>query len=134
MTLSRCTSRATWKSSGSGFFKADRKTASGRDPDVIRLAGDRRYRPDFESGIAGARTNARNQTREDGVLTAEEARELLDSINIETVVGLRDRALIALMTYTFARVSAATEMKVSNLAVLSHAGAFRCISAISLGF
>ena len=44
----------------------------------------------------------------------EEARELLDSINIETVVGLRDRALIALMTYTFARVSAATEMKVED--------------------
>jgi site-specific recombinase XerD len=38
-------------------------------------------------------------------LTADQARELLDSINISTVVGLRDRALIALMAYSFARVS-----------------------------
>lgn len=31
------------------------------------------------------------------VLTADQARELLDSIDVATVVGLRDRALIALM-------------------------------------
>jgi site-specific recombinase XerD len=37
------------------------------------------------------------------VLSAAEARELLDSIDVSTAVGLRDRALIALMTYTFAR-------------------------------
>ena len=39
------------------------------------------------------------------VLNADEARTLLDSIDISTVVGLRDRALIALMTYSFARVT-----------------------------
>ncbi|MEP7352499.1 MAG: tyrosine-type recombinase/integrase [Acidobacteriota bacterium] len=43
------------------------------------------------------------------VLTADEARDLLDSINTGSVIGLRDRALIALMTYTFARVGAAAE-------------------------
>ena len=48
------------------------------------------------------------------VLSAAEARELLDSIDVSTVVGLRDRALIALMTYTFARVSAAVEMQVED--------------------
>ena len=36
------------------------------------------------------------------VLTGEQARELLDSIDLSTVVGLRDRALIALMTFSFA--------------------------------
>ena len=36
------------------------------------------------------------------VLTADEARVLLNSIDISTVIGLRDRALIALMAYTFA--------------------------------
>ena len=36
-------------------------------------------------------------------LTAEEARDLLDSIATRSPVGLRDRALIALMIYTFAR-------------------------------
>ena len=32
------------------------------------------------------------------VLTSEQARELLDSIDVMTLVGLRDRALIAVMT------------------------------------
>jgi len=49
------------------------------------------------------------------VLGNEEARELLDSIDTSTLVGLRDRALIAFLTYTFARVSAATNVKVEDL-------------------
>jgi integrase/recombinase XerD len=48
------------------------------------------------------------------VLTADEALILLDSIDTSTVMGLRNRALIALMAYTFARVSAATTMKVED--------------------
>jgi len=48
------------------------------------------------------------------VLATDEARVLLDSIDASTVMGLRDRALIALMAYTFARVSAATAMKVED--------------------
>jgi site-specific recombinase XerD len=48
------------------------------------------------------------------VLSAEEARDLLDSIPTASVVGLRDRALIGLMVYTFARVGAATGMKVED--------------------
>jgi site-specific recombinase XerC len=38
------------------------------------------------------------------VLSAEDARRLLDCIDTSQVVGLRDRALIALMVYSFARV------------------------------
>src|ERR1035441_2195760 len=38
------------------------------------------------------------------VLSQDEARELLESIDVSTVVGLRDRALIAMMIYTFGRV------------------------------
>ena len=45
------------------------------------------------------------------VLTPEEARSLLDSIDTSHVVGLRDRALIAVMTYPFARVGAVVGMK-----------------------
>src|SRR3954471_20500740 len=41
------------------------------------------------------------------VLTPAEARKLLGSIDVSTVVGLRDRALIALMALSFARVGAA---------------------------
>ena len=48
------------------------------------------------------------------VLTGEQARELLDSIDVSTVVGLRDRALIALMTFSFARVGAAVGMRVED--------------------
>ena len=48
------------------------------------------------------------------VLTPDEARKLLDSINVTTLVGLRDRALIAMMAYSFARVSAAVAMRVED--------------------
>src|SRR5919106_3427456 len=47
----------------------------------------------------------------------EEARRLLDSIKTDTVVGLRDRAFIALLVYTFARVSAAVHMNVEDVYV-----------------
>jgi integrase/recombinase XerD len=40
------------------------------------------------------------------VLSAEEARQLLDSIESDTLIGLRDRVLIGVMVYSFARVSA----------------------------
>jgi site-specific recombinase XerD len=48
------------------------------------------------------------------VLTPAEARKLLDSIDVSSVVGLRDRALIGLMAYSFARVSAAIGMRVED--------------------
>lgn len=48
------------------------------------------------------------------VLTAEEARELLDSIDTSHVVGLRDRALIGVMVYSFARVGAVVAMRVED--------------------
>lgn len=49
------------------------------------------------------------------VLSAEEARKLLDSIDPASHVGLRDRALIALMVYTFSRIGAALQMKVEDV-------------------
>ena len=48
------------------------------------------------------------------VLDGDEAKKLLDSIDVSTLVGLRDRALIALLVYTFARVSAALHMNVED--------------------
>lgn len=51
------------------------------------------------------------------VLTAEEARALLDAIDLSTPAGLRDRALIGLMVYTFARVGAAIAMRVGDVYV-----------------
>jgi len=48
------------------------------------------------------------------VLTAAEARQLIDSIDTSTVVGLRERALIATMCYSFARVSAVVGMNAGD--------------------
>jgi hypothetical protein len=41
--------------------------------------------------------------------------KLLDSIDISTDIGLRDRALIGLMLYSFARVGAAFAMNVEDV-------------------
>lgn len=51
------------------------------------------------------------------VLDATEARQLLDSIDVSTPIGLRDRALIALMVFSFARVGAALAMRVDDVYV-----------------
>ena len=51
------------------------------------------------------------------VLATEEARALLNAIDVSTLPGLRDRALIGLMVYTFARVGAAVGMRVGDIYV-----------------
>jgi site-specific recombinase XerD len=70
------------------------------------------------------------------VLTADEARELLDSIEVvrktarddgaeaqePALIGLRDRALIGAMVYTFARVNAVLQMKVRDYFVQGRRG------------
>jgi site-specific recombinase XerC len=48
------------------------------------------------------------------VLDAEQARKLLDSIDTSTVLGLRDRALISVMTFAFARIGAVVAMRVED--------------------
>jgi site-specific recombinase XerD len=71
------------------------------------------------------------------VLTAEEAHALLESIpitkkpandpeaaNQPDLVGLRDRALIAMMVYSFARIGAVIQMKVGDYFVQ---GRRRCV-------
>jgi site-specific recombinase XerD len=49
------------------------------------------------------------------VLQPEDARLLLDSIPTDQIAGLRDKALIALMLYTFARVGAAIAVNVEDV-------------------
>lgn len=51
------------------------------------------------------------------VLAPDEARALLDAIDVSTPAGLRDRALIGLMVYSFARVGAALAMRVEDVFV-----------------
>ena len=49
------------------------------------------------------------------VLEPAEARQLLNCIDVTTHAGLRDRALIGLMVYSFARIGAALGMKVDDV-------------------
>jgi integrase/recombinase XerD len=48
------------------------------------------------------------------VLTTDQARVLIESIDTSTLVGLRDRALIGVMTYAFARIGAVVSMRVED--------------------
>jgi integrase/recombinase XerD len=56
------------------------------------------------------------------VLQADEARTLIDAIDTTSLPGLRDRALIGLMVYTFARVGAAISMRVEDFYVQGRRG------------
>jgi integrase len=49
------------------------------------------------------------------VLDPTEARQLLDAIDTTAVIGLRDRALIGLMVYSFARIGATIGMQVEDV-------------------
>jgi site-specific recombinase XerD len=67
------------------------------------------------ASVRGPNHSAR--TGKTPVLEAAEARQLLDSIDVSTPAGLRDRALIALMMFSFARVGAALAMRVDDVYV-----------------
>ena len=53
------------------------------------------------------------------VLETPEMRQLFDSFDTTQIVGLRDRALIGIMTYTFARVSAVVMMDIKDVLLRS---------------
>jgi integrase len=48
------------------------------------------------------------------ILSPEEAHQLFASIPTDSLVGLRDRALIGILIYSFARISAALAMRVED--------------------
>lgn len=48
------------------------------------------------------------------VLDSGQARKLLDNIDASTLIGLRDQALISVMTFAFARISAVVAMRVED--------------------
>jgi site-specific recombinase XerD len=67
------------------------------------------------TAVRGPKFSAR--TGKTPVLDPVEARQLIDRIDISTPIGLRDRALIGLMVYSFARIGAAVGMKVEDVFV-----------------
>ena len=48
------------------------------------------------------------------VLFAEDVNLLFNSIDTESVIGLRGKAILSVMTYSFARVGEVTKMKVKD--------------------
>ncbi len=59
------------------------------------------------------------------VLSAEEMGTLLKSVDTKTLIGLRDRALIATMAFTFARVGAAIKLTVGDYHIQGRHGWLR---------
>jgi len=65
---------------------------------------------------ADARGFAEALRRQNGGLYSDvEVRQFIDAIDASTIIGLRDRALIGLMVYSFARIGAAIGMRVEDL-------------------
>ena len=93
--------------------RALRQAASGLYPHAVRLAG---HGPG-DAVEPGASVRGPRHSVSKGstpVLSSEEATALLKDMDVSTVVGLRDRALIAVMTYTFARVGAVVALNVED--------------------
>lgn len=65
------------------------------------------------TSVRGPKHSAR--CRKTAVLAAVEAWALLDSLPIETISGLRDRALLGLMVNSFTRIGAALGIKVEDV-------------------
>ena len=59
------------------------------------------------------------------VLSAKETRALLDGIDVTTLVGLRDRAFLGVLVYSFARVSAAVSLRVADFYTQGRRSFFR---------
>jgi integrase/recombinase XerD len=59
------------------------------------------------------------------VLTAGDMRRLFDSIDISKIAGQRDRAIIGLLTYTFARVGAVVGLRVDDYSRVRHRSQIR---------
>src|SRR6266487_1696762 len=61
------------------------------------------------------------------VMSSQEATAFLNGIYVSHVVGLRDRALIGIMVYAFARISAVVSLKVEDYFPLKNAGGCTCM-------
>ena len=106
------------RGSGPGPQRADSQATPGRCPSSVRLISGRPDRA-IQPRCLGARAEPQRPPRKDAgaSLAPAEARQLLDAIDVGTPAGLRDRALIGLMTYSFARVGAALAMRVEDVYV-----------------
>ena len=56
-------------------------------------------------------------------IAIDQARRLLGSIDTSHVVGLRDRAIVAVLIYTAARIGAVSRLRRKTFATMKHSGA-----------
>ena len=107
--------RRLYRAVAEGAIRADREAAPGGVAPLVRLAGRsaRSCRPIPPRAVRGPRHIVRRGKTP--VLDPAEARQLIDAIDTTTVIGLRDRALIGLMVYSFARIGAAIGMRVEDV-------------------
>ena len=86
------------------------EAAPGRDPHARRLA---RRQPGPPLNPAAAVRGPKHVVTKGAtpVLSPAEARKLLETIDTSALAGLRDRALLSVMLYSFARVSAVLGMR-----------------------
>ena len=95
-----------------------RASSNGSPRFVTYLTGSstaRSCRSTRHTRCADRGTSSRRVKRRCSVLDPSEARALLDSIDVSNHAGLRDRALIGLMVYSFARIGAALGMTVEDV-------------------
>jgi integrase len=91
-----------------------REAVARRRADAVRLAHHRQGMPmNQAAAVRGPKHVVK--TGKTPLLDAADWRKLIDSIPTETVRELRDRALIAILSYSFARIAAALKMKVQDL-------------------
>ena len=90
---------------------ADGEAAPGRHPGAVRLASSSHQV--LPANPAAAVRGPKHVVTKGAtpVLTSAETRSLLDGIDAGSLVGLRDRALLSVMVYSFARVSAVVGMR-----------------------
>ncbi len=87
---------------------ADPGGRSGETADRARLLAQEPGEPGGRGPGGEAR---RHEGRATPVLSPAEARRLLEAIDTAALAGLRDRALVSVMLYSFARVSAVIGMR-----------------------
>jgi hypothetical protein len=110
--------RFKYSSTGAAHGQA----AHGRHPDAIFLAHGK-GRAGHESCPGSQRPrNFRGPKGKTPAFVEGEVQKLLDAIEASTNTGLRDRALLGVLAYTFARIGAAVTLKVEDLTLSPRPG------------
>jgi len=103
-----------YRAAAEGAFRADREITSRRLAALFDWLVIGQIMPvNPAAAVRGPRHIVRRGKTP--VLDPSEARRLIDAINTSTIIGLRDRALISLMVYSFVRSSATLGMCVEDV-------------------